>query len=119
MWNISRSYYRGANGFIFVYDVTNRASFESVKRWRDNIGLEMLRQSSLVLVGNKADLEGKREVSEEEGKEMGEKLGMRFFEVSAKVGVNVHKAFSELVVDIMSNKQTLRVNSGAIKSFVI
>ena len=51
--------------------------------------LPSLSDTPMVLVGNKCDLEQKREVTQEKGKMMAENYGAAFFEVSAKTGVNI------------------------------
>ena len=60
-----------------------------------------------MLIGNKCDLESKREVSFQEGKEFAEQNGMTFIETSAKNDEKVSKAFEILVDDIISIEKTL------------
>lgn len=54
-----------------------------------------------LLIGNKSDLEEKREVKTEEGRELAEKLGIKFIETSAKEAINVDKTFTTLIEEIM------------------
>ena len=54
-----------------------------------------------MLLGNKCDLEDEREVSKERGQMQAAELGVKFFETSAKSGLNVEEAFLTLAQDIL------------------
>lgn len=82
---ITSSYYRGANGIIVVYDVTDRESFANVKQWLHEIDRYASGSVHKLLVGNKIDLEKKRVVSTQEGKEFADSIGIEFIETSAKM----------------------------------
>ncbi len=82
---ITSSYYRGANGIIVVYDVTDRESFANVKQWLHEIDRYASESVHKLLVGNKIDLEKKRVVSTQEGKEFADSIGIEFIETSAKM----------------------------------
>ena len=82
---ITSSYYRGANGIIVVYDVTDRESFANVKQWLHEIDRYASENVHKLLVGNKIDLEKKRVVSTEEGREFAQSIGIEFIETSAKM----------------------------------
>jgi Ras-related protein Rab-2A len=91
--SITRSYYRGAAGALLVYDITRRETFNHLARW-----LEEARQNShqnmvIMLIGNKSDLEHRRQVSKEEGEAFAEEHGLVFLETSAKTAANVEQAF--------------------------
>jgi small GTP-binding protein len=94
--SITRSYYRGTDCCLLVYDVTRRESFENLTRW-----LAEARQNSanpdlvLMLVGNKADLEDKRQTSRAEGKAFADLHQMLFVELSAKNEPLVDSVFVE------------------------
>lgn len=59
----------------------------------------------MILVGNKSDLEAKRQVKTEEGKSLADSLGIKFLETSAKDAVNVEKIYTTLSNDIKSKVQ--------------
>ena len=59
---ITSSYYRGAHGIIIVYDITDRESFDNVKQWLNEIDRYACENVNKLLVGNKSDLESKRQV---------------------------------------------------------
>lgn len=82
--SITRSYYRGCAAVILVYDVTCRASFEHVQKWRDEVLMHASTSPVLLLLGNKTDLGTNRVVSLSEGLHLAETLGALFCEASAK-----------------------------------
>ncbi|XP_025111509.1 ras-related protein Rab-3 isoform X2 [Pomacea canaliculata] len=73
---ITTAYYRGAMGFILMYDVTNEESFNAVQDWCTQIKTHAWSNASVLLVGNKCDLEESRVVSQTRGQELAESLGM-------------------------------------------
>jgi len=98
---ITTSYYRGAHGLIIVYDVTSRQSFDNIKKWLDDVERHATNTIVKLLVGNKADLDSKRQVEFQTAKAYAEKLGIPYLETSAKENVNVEKAFSLLATNII------------------
>ena len=79
-----QSFYKGCNGIIFVFDVTNRESFESLHKWHENAQETMGRETQKLLIGNKIDLASiDRKVTQEEAREFAEEKGMTYIEVSA------------------------------------
>eukprot|EP00754_Rhynchopus_humris_P043365 Rhum_TRINITY_DN3175_c0_g1::Rhum_TRINITY_DN3175_c0_g1_i1::g.9865::m.9865 len=91
--NITRSYYRGSDAILIVYDVTNRDSFTHVSKWMRELQEHSEETSVRILVGNKADLAERRVVSSEEGARAAAAASMQFFETSALTGANVSEAF--------------------------
>ncbi|KAG8988443.1 hypothetical protein FRB94_000699 [Tulasnella sp. JGI-2019a] len=98
---ITSSYYRGAQGIILVYDVSNRESFEALPRWLSEVETYVNAAVVKILVGNKVDKEFSRAVSEDEGAKFAERMGTLFVEASAKTSVGVHEAFQEVVTRII------------------
>jgi len=94
---ITKNYYKGANGIILLYDVTNQKSFQNIKTWLDQIKEEIEQKVSLMLVGNKIDDVDKRKVTKEEGENLAKELELLFYETSAKTGENIDEAFNCLV----------------------
>lgn len=98
---ITQAYYRGAMGIIIMYDVTDRESFEDVKRdWIKNVDQHVGVEVRKTLVGNKSDKAAERVVSTEEGQQLADKLGIRFFETSALRGDNVDNVFLSIATDV-------------------
>ncbi|XP_043940541.1 ras-related protein Rab-3D [Protopterus annectens] len=94
---ITTAYYRGAMGFLLMYDITNQDSFHAVQDWATQIKTYSWDNAQVILVGNKCDLEDDRVVPAEEGKRLGVELGFDFFEASAKDNINVKQTFEHLV----------------------
>ena len=113
------SYYRGANGLLLVYDITNRMSFECLNSWLIDITNKGNKNMYKILIGNKCDLTDKREVTYEEGQEFATIKGMDFFETSAKTANFVQETFDELTSEILQiyekNRRNSRKNSFQIK----
>eukprot|EP00636_Phaeomonas_parva_P012025 CAMPEP_0118876434 /NCGR_PEP_ID=MMETSP1163-20130328/17132_1 /TAXON_ID=124430 /ORGANISM="Phaeomonas parva, Strain CCMP2877" /LENGTH=203 /DNA_ID=CAMNT_0006812043 /DNA_START=45 /DNA_END=656 /DNA_ORIENTATION=+ len=97
---ITTSYFRGAQGILLVYDVTDRNSFNSVQNWVNQIQQSADAQVSRILIGNKCDMEEKREVSRQDGEQLAAMLGIQFFETSAKDDLNVEEAFVTIAREV-------------------
>ena len=101
--SITKNYYKGADGIILIYDITNKKSFENVRNWINQIKEEVSEKVSIILVGNKIDDEEHRVVLTEDGEKIAKELGLMFFECSAKSGVNIDSTFNELVKKTVEN----------------
>ncbi|KAK5612970.1 Ras- protein Rab-3A [Crenichthys baileyi] len=102
---ITTAYYRGAMGFILMYDITNEESFNAVQDWSTQIKTYSWDNAQVLLVGNKCDMEDERVVASERGRQLSEQLGFEFFEASAKDNINVKQTFERLV-DIICERMT-------------
>ena len=99
--NIINSYYRGAHGILLLYDITDKDSFKNLNNWLIEIERNASKNVLRVLIGNKCDLEDKREVSFNQGKEFADTYGLKFIETSAKKNLNVNEAFETLGRELM------------------
>ena len=98
---ITKNYYKGANGIILIYDVTNFQSYENVKNWIAQIKESASQNVIVYLVGNKIDVkEEDRCVKTEDGKKIAEEFNLPFFESSAKLGININEIFEKIVEKI-------------------
>mmetsp|Transcript_15205 Transcript_15205/g.31723 ORF Transcript_15205/g.31723 Transcript_15205/m.31723 type:complete len:206 (+) Transcript_15205:127-744(+) len=101
---ITSAYYRGADGIIMVYDVTNRDSFLHVRDWLAEVNRYAPEGTcQKLLIGNKSDRKDK-EVSTKEGQEFAQELGMPFLETSARTADNVEAAFLRVGADLIKLK---------------
>lgn len=98
-------YYKDADGFIFVYDVTNRKSFENLSSWLDQAQQYKTKEVLMLLIGNKIDLKKQRVVTSEEGVEFSKANKMFFMEASALTneGGCVKQAFEMLTTKALDN----------------
>ena len=98
--SITRAYYKNSVCALVVYDISSRDSFNNITNWIEDCKNQSPKTIFMVLVGNKCDLNDKRQVSLEEGKELAEKNDMMFYETSAKDGINVEEIFFNSAVEI-------------------
>ena len=107
--NIISSYYRGAHGILLLYDVTDKDSFKNLSNWLIEIEKNANKNVLKVLIGNKTDLEDKRVVTYNQGKEFADTYGLKFLETSAKKNLNVSEAFITLGRELMQASEEKKI----------
>lgn len=85
---------------MLVYDITNEKSFDNIKNWIRNIEEHASADVEKMILGNKCDVNEKRQVSKERGEKLANDYGIKFMETSAKANINVENAFFTLARDI-------------------
>lgn len=90
------SYIRDSSVAVVVYDITSQKSFQQTRKWVDDVRGERGSDVIIVLVGNKTDLNDKREVTTQQGEDEAKKHNLMFIETSAKVGHNVKPLFKRI-----------------------
>ena len=98
--SITSSYYKGSHGCFIVYDITNEQSFENVEKWFEQVQKEGSKDVSIILVGNKCDLENERKVPKEKGEEKAKLLNIPFFETSALSNIKIEDIFTVIAENI-------------------
>ena len=103
------SYVRNSSIVFLIYDISVKSSFDNIPNWITFI--RSIENTTLVLCGNKIDLE-KREVTKEEGEALAQKEGIAFYEMSAKSGEGIKNMFYNAVSDLTvfaenNNKESL------------
>lgn len=117
--SITRSYYRGAAGALLVYDITRRETFNHLSRWLEEARANGNPDMVIMLIGNKSDMESRRQVSYTEGEKFAAEHGLVFMETSAKTADNVEAAFvgtaAKIYDNILHDKYDLRNDQYGIK----
>ena len=104
--NITNQYYKGADGIILVFDLTNFDTMNKIRDWYNQIKNNTSSNDiGLVLVANKSDL--KREVSNEECLNLSKELNIQLYETSALTGEGVNEIFEYITQEIISKKNYL------------
>lgn len=96
-------YIRESEIALVVYDVTSAESFEQTSKWITDVKAERGEEVLIMLVGNKTDLEEKRQVSTKAGEDKSKELNLLFMETSAKSGHNVKELFLKVASELPDN----------------
>jgi Ras-related protein Rab-8A len=102
---ITTTYYKGCNGIMLVYDVSNRASLENIDYWISNIKSHGSESVHVALIGNKIDIRESNHtsdiVSTAEGQAVADKYSIPYSETSAWTSTNLHESFHYLIEQIV------------------
>ncbi|GAA5914307.1 uncharacterized protein JCM6883_001809 [Sporobolomyces salmoneus] len=94
-------YMRTGEGFLLVYSITSRNSFDEITTFHQQIlRVKDKDYFPVIVVANKSDLDHERQVETHEGAQLAKQFGCQFIETSAKARRNVDEAFQELVREI-------------------
>lgn len=99
-FEVRNEFYGDADGFLIVFDLSSRETFTQLGRWIDEAKRYGADLSTSILIGNKSD-SSKISVSNDEASSYARKLGMLYFDTSARSGKNVNEAFMELLRNIL------------------
>jgi len=110
-------YMRTGQGFLCVYAITSRTSFDEVSSFREQIlRVKDADKVPLVICGNKCDLGSERQVSKSEGQDLAKSFDAPFMETSAKARLNVEESFFQLVREIRKQSGSSKKNEGKAKT---
>lgn len=116
---LTSSYYRGAQGIIFVYDVTRGETFSDLESiWMKEVDIYSNVEAAVkMVVANKVDLESERQVSKQQGIDFARNMSCLYVETSAKTNVAVQQAFEELVLKILETPALVNtaLGTGGVK----
>ncbi len=101
-------FYRGATATVYIFDLTRRSSFQNILEWKDEVEKVIGEGKPSMLVGNKTDLEDRREVGVKEGEALRDEIkAISYLETSAKDDVGVHPVFQEITLAILRETQKI------------
>jgi small GTP-binding protein len=108
---LAKNYLRGANGVIFVIDITKEKSFDDLKIILDNVKHDLSSEVQMIIVENKIDLEEDRSVSKEKLAQFAQDNNMEIFSASAKTGKGVENFFNVLIEKLFNNENIGKINN--------
>jgi Ras-related protein Rab-2A len=111
---IRRTYYKGANVALLVYDITRKETFTHVTKWLEEIKSNISEQITIILIGNKKDLENKREVSFNELVSFCHKNYLDYSEVSSFMNSQVDEIFNLIAQKIIENNNFIEKGNKGI-----
>jgi len=97
---ITSTYYKGSHGIVLVYDITDKESFNNISNWVNEVKRNAGTNITMLLVGNKCDMDADRAVTYKEGQDLANTMGISFLETSAKADINIKETFSVLAKQI-------------------
>ena len=119
--SITRSYYKSSACAFIVYDITEKKTFYDVTTWLQDCRDMCYKNILIYLIGNKSDLEEKRQVTQEEGRQFAEENNLVFFETSALNGNNIEEIFVESATELVKKLEAGELkddfNNSGIKVF--
>ena len=87
-------YFKGSNGALGVFDLTNPQSLLKLPGWISSIKKSVKKTIPMIIIGNKSDLE--RQVERSEAEDLASRLNCEYLETSAKTGDKVELAFETI-----------------------
>jgi len=103
--SLTRSYYRSSIASLVVYDITNRATFDKLGSWIDELRENCQKETVIVIVGNKKDMEKQRQVTYQEGLNFAKKYNFQFMETCAFEKETVEPLFVNIAENILDKIQ--------------
>ena len=119
--SITRSYYKNSTCAFIVYDITDKKTFDNVTSWLTECKEMCYKNILIYLIGNKTDLEDKRQVKKEDAQKFAEENNLTFYETSALNGSNIEEIFiksaTSLVEKLESGQLQEELSVSGIKIF--
>jgi small GTP-binding protein len=101
---LPKKYYQNADGVLLLFDVTNEETFNNVTNWMKDVKENSNKEGkqsdiALYLIGNKIDKSDERVISKELAETQAKSLGMKYFEVSCKINLNVTEVMARMIME--------------------
>ena len=107
---ITSAYYKGSKGCFIVYDITNKQSFDDIQKWYEEIKRSGDKDISIILVGNKCDLEKERKISSEMAKNKAKEMNCAFYETSALSNIMIKDVFKIMCENIYNKIKNEKID---------
>ena len=114
---ITNAYYKGSKGAFVVYDITRKETFDSIDKWIADLKQSGDKKITILLIGNKADLDNHRKVTKEQGEEKAKSFGVAFLETSALNGQNLDTAFDLMIKEVYDKCHSELDDDDGMESF--
>jgi small GTP-binding protein len=111
--SLPMNYFQKADGIFLLFDINNSNSFENIEMWVNDV-IDKSKENKhlkIYLIGNKIDL--KRKVLKEDAIKLAEKLGIKYFESSNKLNLNIYEIVSHMIKECCSSAQIDNETKGA------
>lgn len=102
--SLGSAFYRGADACVLVFDITSQESFAHLTSWMEEFAIQAGKKP-YVLIGNKSDLDARRQVTGKTAKQWAMDEGVEYFETSAKDNNGVEAAFQKIAEQALKNKK--------------
>ncbi|KAH0787984.1 Ras-related protein Rab-4B [Histomonas meleagridis] len=110
--SIAKTYFRGAKGCILVFDITEQKSFDELSFWLGQFRQLADPNASIILVGNKADLEDQRQVTREAAEGYATSNMLDYLETSAVSGQNIGEVFDRIAHQLFNSAKEGKITTG-------
>ncbi len=107
--SISHNYIKKANGILLMYSIIDQDSYDNIEKWVKDIEENSEKKIPTILIATKCDLNDKRVIPKENGEQLAQKYGIKFYETSSKENINIEKAFLDLGGQIMEKSKGKKV----------
>ena len=100
--SITRNYYKNADGVFLIYDVNDSENYDNISKWVNDIkenNTAIDNKITIYLLGNKIDL-NQRKIDYVRAEEMAKNLGIKYFEISCKLNININEVVNRMVLDV-------------------
>ena len=98
---IANAYYRNSNAVCIVYDITNKISYQNIKKWIEDVKKNCSPSVNIYIIGSKLDVQYHRETNKKIVEKYCKENNFKYFEVSALDGFNIHNLFYDIAFSLM------------------
>lgn len=106
--SLAPMYYQGSQAAIVVFSLTDRQTLQEAKEWVDELKKYFEQLPTIYLIGNKADLEDQRQISDDDAQKVADELNARYFETSAQSGQNITELFEDVSYEMIRQQNEIK-----------